>query len=107
MVEKSTINTKDGYLYIITNEAFKGWVKVGVTENLEKRLNQYQTADPHRGYKLIYSLHHPKYLEAEKKIKEAMKPFAKSIKNEWFEIETWMAQARLDEQLEEYQDGLL
>jgi len=31
-----------------------------------------------------------------------MKPFAKSIRNEWFEADLHMAKPRLDEQLEEY-----
>jgi predicted GIY-YIG superfamily endonuclease len=91
-----------GYLYIITNKAFPNWVKIGITENLDKRLQQYQTADPFRGYVLEYSLQHPKYIEAEKKIKEFIKPFAKSIRNEWFEISIDFAKSRLDEVLESY-----
>lgn len=96
---------KSGYLYVISNENFPDWIKIGVTENLEKRLNQYQTASPFRNYKLEYSLHHPKYLEAEKRIKETIKPFAKSIRNEWFEISIPMAKSRLDEVLESYNNG--
>lgn len=97
---------KSGYLYIITNKAWPGYVKVGVTENLEKRLNQYQTADPFRSYVLEFSLYHPRYLEAEKKIKDAMKPFAKSIKNEWFEVDYKIAVSRLEEQLEDFNIGV-
>ena len=92
-----------GYLYIITNQAWPGFVKVGVTLDLKKRLQQYQTSSPFRDYKLVYYIQHPKYLEAEKKIKETMKPFAKSIRNEWFEVDLHMAKPRLDEQLEEYE----
>lgn len=94
-----------GYLYIIINENFPGWVKVGVTKDLNARLNHYQTGSPFRNYKLMYSLHHPKYLEAEKKIKETMRYFAKSIRNEWFEVDLHIAKSRLDEQLEEYQEN--
>jgi hypothetical protein len=43
-------------------------------------------------------------LEAEKKIKDTLKPFAKSIRNEWYEVDITMAKHRLDEQLEEYQE---
>ena len=95
-----------GYLYIITNEAWPGWVKVGITENLQARLHTYQTCDPLRRYKLVYSVHHPKYKEAEKKINEVMKHFASEIKNEWYYIDLSMAKSRLDEQLENYQDFL-
>lgn len=96
------IFVKSGYLYIISNTAWKNWVKVGITENLNKRLQSYQTSSPHRDYVLEYSIHHPKYKEAEKKIKETMKYFAKSIKNEWFEVDLNIAKSRLDEQLEDY-----
>ena len=95
---------KAGYLYIITNPAFESWVKVGITENLKKRLEVYQTCDPARGYKLEYSLYHPKYKEAEKKIKEMMYHFATEIKGEWFKIPLHMAKSRLEEQLSDYEN---
>ena len=91
-----------GYLYIITNEAFDGWVKVGTTENLTQRLHTYQTGDPFRKYQIVYSIQHPKYKEAEKKIKETMKYFALEMKNEWYRVDLGIAKSRLDEQLEEY-----
>lgn len=95
---------KSGFLYVITNKAWGNWVKIGVTENLTKRLQQYQTSSPHRDFVLEYSLQHPRYLEAEKKIKEFIKPFAKSIHNEWYEIPIEFAKSRLDEVLESYQN---
>lgn len=96
---------KSGYLYIIQNKAWPNWLKVGITNNLDKRLQSYQTSSPLRDYVLLYSLHHPKYKEAEKKIKEAMKPFAKSIKNEWFEVFFHIAKSRLDESFEDFERG--
>ena len=93
---------KKGYLYIITNESFPGWVKVGTTENLTQRLHTYQTGDPFRKYKIVYSLHHPKFRDAEKKIKDTMKYFALEMKNEWYKVDLNIAKSRLDEQLEDY-----
>jgi hypothetical protein len=93
---------KQGYLYIITNDAYPGWVKVGTTANLTERLHVYQTGDPLRRYIIQYSLHHPKYKEAEKKIKEVMKNFALEIKGEWYLVDLRFAKSRLDEQLDEY-----
>lgn len=93
---------KKGYLYIITNSAFPGFVKVGVTENIQNRLRAYQTSDPKRSYKIEFHLEHPDCFQAEKRVKELMKPFAKSIRNEWFEIDLHMAIPRLEEALEEY-----
>jgi hypothetical protein len=94
-----------GYLYIITNDAFPSWIKIGITTNLTDRIHTYQTCDPHRGYKLIYSLYHPKYKEAEKKIKEMIAPFALETKNEWHKISLNMAISRLQEALESYENG--
>jgi predicted GIY-YIG superfamily endonuclease len=92
----------NGYLYIISNSNFENWIKVGVTKDLKSRLQTYQTASPHRNYILEYSVFHPDYLIAEKKVKDMLQPFAKSIKNEWFEISLSMAKPRLDEVLDEY-----
>lgn len=98
---------KSGYLYIITNSAFEGWVKIGTTWNLKNRLHTYQTGDPFRKYKLEYELYHPEFREAEKKIKEVMKHFALEIKGEWYKINLQFAKSRLDEQLSEYNNAML
>lgn len=96
---------KAGYVYIITNPVHIGWVKVGITENINARLRTYQTSDPNRNYKVEYYILHPDYCKAEKKIKESMKYFAKRIKNEWYEIDLNMAKSKLDEQLSDIDNG--
>ena len=93
---------KSGYLYIITNEAFPEWVKVGTTFDLNQRLHVYQTGDPFRRYRIVYSVHHPDFRQAEKNIKETMKRFALAQKGEWYKIDLHMAKSRLEEQLDEY-----
>lgn len=93
---------KSGFLYIITNEAFPGWVKVGTSTNLTERLHTYQTGDPFRRYRIVYSLQHPEFRHAEKKIKETMKHFALTIKGEWYEVDLGIAKSRLEEQLDEF-----
>ena len=87
-------------MYIIANEAFPGWVKVGTTKNLKKRLQTYQTSSPHRDYRILYSIEHPEYKDAERSIRETMEPFAKRIKNEWYMVDLEIAKSRLDEALE-------
>ena len=89
-----------GYLYIITNPKHKGWVKIGVTEDINARLHVYQTGDPNRSYKVEYYIKHPDCYKAEKDIKEMMKYFAKNIKNEWFECDLQVAIVRLQETVE-------
>ncbi|HIL27163.1 MAG TPA: GIY-YIG nuclease family protein, partial [Nitrospinaceae bacterium] len=91
-----------GYLYIITNKSWLGWIKIGTTRNLKTRLQTYQTGSPFRDYEVIYSIRHPEYLQAEKNIKEQMSRFAKRIKNEWYEVDLEVAKARLSEQLDNY-----
>ena len=96
---------KSGHLYIISNPAFPGWIKIGTTWNLKDRLHTYQTADPFRNYKLEYSLFHPKFREAESRIKNSMKYFALDIKNEWYKIDLNIAKTRLEEQLLDFDSG--
>lgn len=91
-----------GYLYLISNTAWPGWIKVGTTKNIKTRLRTYQTGSPFRDYNVIYSVKHPKYLDAEKRIKKQMKYFASEIRNEWFKIDFIIARDRLIEQLDNY-----
>jgi hypothetical protein len=91
---------KEGFLYIVSNPSFPGYYKVGVTANIKSRLHTYQTSDPKRSYKVEYYIFHPDAYSAEKKIKEMMKHFAISIKNEWFEIDLPIVITRLQEQVE-------
>jgi len=96
---------KSGYLYIVTNDAFPEWVKVGTTANLTTRLHTYQTGDPLRRYRVVYSLQHPEFREAEKRIKDVMKHFALEIRGEWYRINLEMAKSRLEEQLDDYNNS--
>lgn len=45
----------DLYIYIITHPKFDGWIKIGRANDIEKRLNGYQTCCPTRSYKIEYS----------------------------------------------------
>lgn len=91
-----------GYLYIITNKSWPGWIKIGTTRNLKTRLQTYQTSSPFRNYEVMYSIKHPEYLQAERNIKLQMTRFAKRIKNEWYEVDIEVAKVRLTEQLDNY-----
>ena len=86
-------------MYIISNDAFKGYYKIGITKNIKSRLRTYQTSSPHRNYKVEHYIFHEDCRAAEKQIHEAMHYFALSKRNEWFEIDLEIAKARLDETL--------
>jgi len=94
--------TSPGYLYIITNKSWPGWLKIGTTRNLNTRLQTYQTSSPFRDYEVVYSIKHPAYIQAEHNIKKQMERFAKQIKNEWYEVDLRVAKVRLLEQLDNY-----
>ena len=89
----------EGHLYVITNKSYPGWVKVGITKNLKRRLQTYQTCSPHRDYELVFSVWHPNAKSAERKIKEMMQMFATNSRNEWYQVDLEVAKVRLEEQL--------
>ena len=45
---------KSGFVYIISNPAHVGWLKIGVTDDINDRLHVYQTGDPKRSYKVEF-----------------------------------------------------
>ena len=47
-------SSKEGEVYIITNPAFEGWVKVGMAVDAIDRLKNYQTSSPFRDFELEY-----------------------------------------------------
>ena len=75
-----------GEIYIITNDAFKGWVKVGMSIKAEDRLNSYQTGDPNRDYRLYSSYFTEDRHNSERNIHEILEGRFKR-QNEWFKAD--------------------
>ena len=75
-----------GEIYIIVNEAFKGWVKVGMSINANDRLNNYQTGDPNRSYKLYAKYFTKDRHETERQIHQTLESQFKR-QNEWFKAD--------------------
>ena len=46
-------STREGDIYVIVNDAWPDWVKVGKASMAEDRLNTYQTSSPFRDYSII------------------------------------------------------
>ena len=61
-----------GYVYIISNNAWPGKYKVGIVKDVTKRLNNYQTSDPLRGYQIEYKKQTPYFKEIEKMIHDTL-----------------------------------
>lgn len=79
-------NTKEGYVYVLTNPAWPDWVKVGMAIDAEDRCNSYQTSSPFRDYQLHYQVHSDDRRDLERQAHEAVSEIAESQANEWFKI---------------------
>lgn len=51
-IVKSGNKTESGIVYLVSNPAFEGYLKIGVTKNLNIRMKTYQTCDPLRRFKV-------------------------------------------------------
>lgn len=85
-------SSPEGYVYIITNPSWKGWIKVGKAIDAEDRCKTYQTSSPFRDYKLCYSKFFQDRQKAETKVHSLLRKDAKDIKGEWFKINVNVAQ---------------
>ena len=77
-------NTTEGYVYIINNPCWKGWVKVGMAIDAEDRCKQYQTSSPFRDYKLCYLKHFEDRKTAEQSAHKELKKITDTYNGEWF-----------------------
>ena len=89
--------TPEGYVYIIANPSFDGWLKVGMAIDAEDRCNGYQTSSPHRDYKLLYSRRFNDRRTAETKTLHKLKKVVKEHNGEWFKTDRNTAQEIIEE----------
>ena len=84
--------TKEGYVYIIANPSFDGWLKIGMAIDAEDRCNSYQTSSPHRDYRLLYARRFNDRRKAETKTMNKLKKVVKEHNGEWFKTDRNTAQ---------------
>lgn len=77
-----TEKTKAGYVYIITNPAWPGTVKVGKAIDDKKRADQYQTYSPYRDYICERTL----YVDDVHAVEQAFHRKHKEINGEWYRM---------------------
>ena len=78
----------EGQVYIITNPAWEGWIKVGMAVDAKDRLNNYQTSSPYRDYALVYTIDTPDRRYTERMMHDILNGMMTLEKqNEWFKIE--------------------
>jgi len=56
------------FVYVISHPNFKGEYKVGIAQNVKKRLAAYQTSDPKREYEVRFKMETPDFRKLEKHI---------------------------------------
>ena len=89
---------KHGYVYIISNPTYRGWVKVGCALDATDRLGSFQTATPHRNFTLQWSRAFEDKLAAEREAHNILSNHCKR-KSEWFYIKAEEAIEILEKEL--------
>tara|TARA_R110000744_G_C19000548_1_gene521755 strand:+ start:47 stop:565 length:519 start_codon:yes stop_codon:yes gene_type:complete len=102
VIKKSVLALYDkhihGAVYIITNPAWFGWVKVGMAVDAEDRLRSYQTSSPLRDYVLHYSYATEDRRKSEAEAHDILEQRYER-RNEWFSCTPSQAREVLDEAL--------
>ena len=81
-----TKDIKEGNVYLISNPAWNGWLKVGRAMSVADRLNAFQTASPYRDYKIEYAIAVEDAPKIERLLHNALKNKFRS-KYEWFKLD--------------------
>jgi predicted GIY-YIG superfamily endonuclease len=93
---EETASSKEGYVYVITSKAHKGWVKIGMADDPNRRLSQYQTSSPYRDFTLEHSVHSTDNRKAEAEAHLRARLVASQNNYEWFKLSVEEAITILD-----------
>ena len=63
--DKDENHREQKWVYVISNPSYPGEYKVGIARDPKARLNQYQTSDPARAYKIEFQHQTPAFRETE------------------------------------------
>jgi hypothetical protein len=78
---------KEGFVYLVENEVYPGWIKVGMTIDYESRIGTYNIYDPFNKFKFVSLSFVKDRRSKEQELIEIFKIHSLSIKGEWFKIE--------------------
>ena len=78
--------TTEGYVYIINNPCWDGWIKIGMAIDAEDRCNNYQTSSPYRDYNLYYKRFFQDRKTAEQTAHNIVSKISTKRNGEWFKI---------------------
>ena len=96
-------SSKEGQVYIIVNESFPQWIKVGMAIDAEDRLSNYQTSSPYRDYALYCSWSVSDRRAAEAAAHEILSECSDDRKNEWFKCDPAFAKLMIRGTMEEFE----
>lgn len=74
-----------GYVYIVSNPAWPGYVKIGHTKNLGKRLISYNTSSPHRDFITVGAVFCTDRFAAERQLHDQLRGH-QVPRTEWFQL---------------------
>lgn len=74
--------TKEGFMYVVTNIAWPGHIKIGHALDYEDRLVTFNTGDPFRRYKLEFVWYFRDRYAAEREAQRLLLPWWKG--GEWY-----------------------
>jgi len=77
---------ENGYVYIISNPAWKGWYKIGMAVDAKDRCKAYQTSSPLRDFKLEYSRFFDNRRSSEKLVHDKLTDTGCDNRGEWFKL---------------------
>ncbi len=84
--EEAFNKIKDGYVYIISNPAWRGWYKVGMAVSAEDRCKGFQTSSPLRDYLLEYKIYSKDKRKAEDLAHKQLTKLTTHVSGEWFKL---------------------
>jgi len=93
-----------GQVYVITNPAWEGWVKVGMAVDASDRANNYQTSSPYRDYELAYVVDTPDRRATEAEAHQRLADMFEQ-RNEWFKCDVEIAKRWIDSIIGEYDEA--
>lgn len=90
---RSSARVREGFVYCLTNESFPHRVKIGSAVDVESRLADAQTWDPHRCFRVAHAVFVPDRNATERLVHELLREYR--LEGEWFAVPLAQARAAL------------
>lgn len=88
---------REGFVYVIVNDAFPGQLKIGSAVDAASRLLDAQTWDPHRRFRVAHSVFVPDRNASERRVHRRLHSYR--LDGEWFGMSLSQAKAALDREV--------